>query len=68
MNAQETQVKVETQSEVTLPAIKWLPGGDYALGLRTLPRTAEGPDYARGLRTLPLTAEGPDFARGIRQN
>ena len=71
MNTQETQVKNEAtqsnpQTKVTLPAIVWLPRGDYARGLRTLPLEMEGPDYARGLRTLPLEMEGPDYARGLR--
>ncbi len=62
MNAQETKVKVEAK----LPAIVWLPDGDYARGSRTLPREMEAPDFARGLRTLPREAEGPDYARGLR--
>ncbi len=72
MNTQETQVKNEAtqsdpQSKVTLPAIVWLPRGDYALGLRTQPRSdIEWPDFARGLRTLPREMEGPDYARGLR--
>lgn len=71
MNAQGTQVKLETaqtdpQAEVKLPAIVWLPRGDFACGSRTLPREIEGPDYARGLRTLPRAAEGPDYAHGLR--
>ncbi len=72
MNAQETQVKTETaqsdpQSEVTLPAIVWLPRGDYALGLRTQPKDDhEWPDFARGLRTLPREITSPDYARGLR--
>ncbi len=65
MNAQGTQNKVE--SEVKLPAMVWLPRGDYALGLRTEPmQSNEGPDYARGSRTLPRETAGPDFARGLR--
>ena len=56
--------------------------GDFALGLRTLPKSDERPDYARGqethapafegpdfaqgARTLPWTPEGPDYARGLR--
>ncbi len=64
MNAQETKVKVEAK----LPAMVWLPRGDFAQGLRTLPREMEGPDYARGLRTLPREAVGPDYARGLRHN
>ncbi len=65
MNTQGTQVNVETtqsdpQAEVNLPTVVWLPQGDYARGLRTLPRTMEGPDYARGLRTLPRTMDGPE--------
>ncbi len=71
MNTQVTQVKMEKaqsdpQAEVKLPALTWLPRGDYAQGLRTLPREIEGPDYARGLRTLPRETEGPDYARGLR--
>lgn len=71
VNAQETKVKVESaqtdpQSETKLPAMVWLPDGDYARGSRTLPREMEGPDFARGLRTLPREAEGPDYARGLR--
>ncbi len=72
MDARETQIKTETarsdpQSEVTLPAILWLPHGDYALGLRKQPgHDLEWPDFARGLRTLPRDGEGPDYARGLR--
>ena len=40
--------------------------GDFALGLRTLPKSNERPDYARGLRTQTPLIEGPDFARGLR--
>ncbi len=72
MNTQETQIKTETaksdpQLEVKMPALVWLPRGDYALGLRTQPSNGlEWPDYARGLRTLPREIEGPDYARGLR--
>ena len=74
MNTQVTQVKMEKaqsdpQSEGKLPAMVWLPRGDYARGSRTLPRAVvEGPDFARGSRTLPREIEGPDYARGLRQS
>ncbi len=71
---------VVKQRPVTWPAEL---NGDFALGLRTLPRPVErpdfargqetaslvneGPDFARGQRTRPLTGEGPDYARGMRQ-
>ena len=41
---------------------------DYARGLRTQAPTLEGPDFARGARTLPATPEGPDYARGLRHS
>jgi hypothetical protein len=40
--------------------------GDFASGLRTVPKSDERPNYARGLETQTLTIEGPDFARGER--
>ena len=57
--------------------------GDFAQGLRTMPKhdevpnyargqalqtlTLEGPDFARGERTQPPMPDGPDYARGLRQ-
>lgn len=51
------------QRSATLPANL---NGDFAQGLRTLPKSAERPDYARGQETHAPTIEGPDFARGAR--
>jgi hypothetical protein len=77
---QKPEVTVVQQRPVTVPANL---NGDFAAGLRTMPKSEErpdyargqeshapvieGPDFARGERLLPLTPEGPDYARGLRQ-
>jgi hypothetical protein len=76
---QQPNQSIVMQRTVTLPPNL---NGDFAMGVRTLPKsderpdyargqesyapTIEGPDFARGARTLPWTPEGPDYARGLR--
>ncbi len=76
---QQSNPSIIMQRSVTVPPNL---NGDFALGLRTLPKsderpdyargqesyapTIEGPDFARGAHTLPWTPEGPDYARGLR--
>jgi hypothetical protein len=40
--------------------------GDFASGMRTLPRTSALSDFAAGMRTLARTATLSDFAAGMR--
>ncbi len=77
-NHQGDQSSVKRQV-VGLPADL---NGDFAAGLRTMPKSevrpdyargqevqilsVAGPDFARGQRTLPANREGPDYARGLR--
>jgi hypothetical protein len=50
-----------------LHAIAAVPGnGDFAAGMRTLPRTDTLGDFAAGMRTLARTATLSDFAAGMR--
>jgi hypothetical protein len=57
----------QTATSDQLHAIAAVPGnGDFAAGMRTLPRTARLSDFAAGMRTLSRTATLSDFAAGMR--
>jgi hypothetical protein len=60
---QQPNPSIVMQRSVTVPPNL---NGDFALGLRTLPKSDERPDYARGQESYAPTIESPDFARGVR--
>ena len=60
---QQLNQSIVMQRTVTLPPNL---NGDFAMGVRTLPKSDERPDYARGQESYAPTIEGPDFARGAR--
>jgi hypothetical protein len=40
--------------------------GDFATGMRTIPKLAAVSDFATGMRTFPAPANVGDFATGMR--